>query len=104
MLSDTPQPRILCVKLADIGDVLLCTPAIRAVRERWPDARIDLLTPPSSAAVLRHAPELNETLVFNKFPFDTLGSLFDLKTVWGAARFLAGLAARGRCAAARWAG
>jgi heptosyltransferase-2 len=82
------------VKLADIGDVLLCTPAIRAVRARWPDARIDLLTPPSSAAVLRHAPELDETLVFNKFPFDTLGSLFDLKTVWGAARFLAGLAGR----------
>ena len=84
----------MCVKLADIGDVLLCTPAIRALRTRWPDAQIDLLTPPSSAAVLRHAPELDETLVFNKFPFDTLGSLFDLKTVGGALGFLIGLARR----------
>ena len=89
-----PQPRILCVKLADIGDVLLCTPAIRALRARWPQAQIDLLAPPSSAAVLRHAPELDETLVFNKFPFDTLGSLFDVETVAGALGFLIGLARR----------
>ncbi len=89
-----PNPRILCVKLADIGDVLLCTPALRALRTRWPGAQIDLLTPPVSAAVLRYAPEINETLVFNKFPFDTLGSLFDLKTVGGALGFLTGLARR----------
>ncbi|HMA33062.1 MAG TPA: glycosyltransferase family 9 protein [Chloroflexia bacterium] len=88
------DPRILCVKLADIGDVLLCTPALRALRARYPGARIDLLTPPSSAAVLRAAPEIDEVLVFNKFPFDTLGSLFDLSTVLRAIRFLWGLGRR----------
>src|SRR5438034_11792149 len=92
MLSETP--RILCVKLADIGDVLLCTPAIRALRARYPGARIDLLTPPSSAAVLRHAPEIDEVIVFDKFPFDTLGSLFNLQVVAGALGFLAGLTRR----------
>jgi lipopolysaccharide heptosyltransferase II len=88
------NPRILCVKLADIGDVLLCTPAIRALRARHPGARIDLLTPPSSAAVLRRAPEIDEVIVFNKFPFDTLGSLFDLQVVAGALRFLYSLSRR----------
>src|SRR4051794_9757679 len=88
------NPRILCVKLADIGDVLLCTPAIRALRTRYPHARIDLLTPPSSAAVLRHAPDIDEVIIFNKFPFDTLGSLFDLGVVVGALRFLFGLSRR----------
>lgn len=82
------NPRILCVKLADIGDVLLCTPALRALRVRYPGAQIDLLTPPSSARVLHDAPEINNVIVFNKFPFDTLGSLFDLKTVLGAMQFL----------------
>ncbi len=82
------NPRILCVKLADIGDVLLCTPALRALRVRYPGAQIDLLTPPSSARVLQNAPEINNVIVFNKFPFDTLGSLFDLKTVFGAIQFL----------------
>jgi heptosyltransferase-2 len=88
------NPRILCVKLADIGDVLLCTPAIRALRIRYPRARIDLLTPPSSAAVLRNAPDIDEVIVFNKFPFDTLGSLFNLRVVVGAGRFLLGLSRR----------
>jgi lipopolysaccharide heptosyltransferase II len=88
------NPRILCVKLADIGDVLFCTPALRALRARYPGARIDLLTPPSSAGVLRAAPEIDEVIVFNKFPFDTLGSLFDLKTVAGALGFLIGLGRR----------
>ncbi|HUS17283.1 MAG TPA: glycosyltransferase family 9 protein [Chloroflexia bacterium] len=82
------NPRILCVKLADIGDVLLCTPAIRVIRARYPAAQIDLLTPPSSAGVLGAAPEIDEVIVFNKFPFDTLGSVFNLKTVYGALRFL----------------
>ncbi len=87
-------PRILCVKLADIGDVLLCTPAIHALRARYPAARIDLLTPPSSAAVLRHAPEIDEVLVFDKFPFDSLRSLVDPGIVGGAVAFLAGLRRR----------
>ena len=85
------NPRILLVKLADIGDVLLCTPAIWALRTRYPHAQIDLLTPPSSAAVLRQAPEIDNVIVFNKFPFDTLGSLFNVRVVLGALGFLLGL-------------
>lgn len=42
--------RILVVKLADIGDLLTATPALRALRESFPDARIDLLTTPAAAA------------------------------------------------------
>ena len=34
--------RILVVP-AQLGDVLICTPLIRAARTRWPDARIDVL-------------------------------------------------------------
>jgi len=43
--------RLLVVKLADIGDLLTATPALRALRETWPSARIDLLTTPHAAAV-----------------------------------------------------
>lgn len=35
--------RILVITPAQLGDVLLCTPLIRAARARWPDARIDVL-------------------------------------------------------------
>jgi heptosyltransferase-2 len=44
--------RILIVKLADIGDVLTATPALHALRQTFPAARLDLLTtPPVAAAV-----------------------------------------------------
>jgi len=36
--------RILVVKTHAIGDLLMTTPAIRAIRQHFPDARIDLLT------------------------------------------------------------
>jgi heptosyltransferase-3 len=35
--------RILVVVTRQIGDVLLTTPLIRAARERWPEARVDVL-------------------------------------------------------------
>ncbi|MBK6911926.1 MAG: hypothetical protein IPH10_13530 [bacterium] len=35
--------RILMVQLRRIGDCLLCTPAIRALHERFPAATIDFL-------------------------------------------------------------
>src|SRR5689334_21773485 len=82
------NPRILAVKLADIGDVLLCTPALRALRERYPQAQIDLLTPPSYAKVLRGAAEIITVIDFNKFPFDTLRSLTDIRGILEAGRFL----------------
>ena len=41
--------RILVVKLADIGDVLTSTPALRALRRSYPRAQVDLLTTPAAA-------------------------------------------------------
>lgn len=52
--ASTPQElsAILVIKLADIGDVLTATPALRALRQRYPRARIDLLTTPHAAMVV----------------------------------------------------
>lgn len=44
--------RILCVQWADIGDVVLTTPALSALHEAHPDAHIGLLTTPAAAAVV----------------------------------------------------
>jgi heptosyltransferase-2 len=46
--------RVLVIKLADIGDVLTATPALRAIRESYPGASIDLLTTPRAAAAVPH--------------------------------------------------
>jgi len=51
-ISLPPGAHILVVKLATIGDLLLATPALRALRETYPQARIDLLVTPASAGLL----------------------------------------------------
>jgi len=38
------DPSILVVRFSSIGDVLLTTPVLRAIRQRWPGARISFLT------------------------------------------------------------
>ena len=55
--------RLLCVRLDSIGDVLMTTPAIRALRETL-GGRITLLTSSAGAAVAPLVPEIDETLVF----------------------------------------
>src|SRR5579883_3636115 len=65
-----PNARILVVKLATIGDLLLATPALRALRESYPQARIDLLVTPSSAGVLDDWPVIDQVIVLDKYLFD----------------------------------
>ncbi len=67
--------RLLAVKLADIGDVILTTPALRALRVAHPDARLDYLTSPNGAAALRGSPLVDEVLTFEKGRFDRIGGV-----------------------------
>jgi lipopolysaccharide heptosyltransferase II len=62
---------ILVVKLAGIGDLLLATPALRALRESYPQARIDLLVTPDSAGLLDGWEVINDSIVLDKYLFDS---------------------------------
>ena len=55
--------RVLCVRLDSIGDVLMTTPAIRALRETF-GCHVTLLTSAAGAAVAPLVPEVDDTLVF----------------------------------------
>lgn len=61
---------ILVVKLADIGDLLTATPALAALRETYPGARIDVLTTPHSAPVLSGSGLVDTVITFDKFAYD----------------------------------
>ncbi len=62
--------RILVVKLATIGDLLLATPALRALRETYPRATIDLLVTPSSAGLLDDWDVIDHVIVLDKYLYD----------------------------------
>src|SRR5260370_21727413 len=66
-----PNARILVVKLATIGDLLLATPALRALRASYPQAQIDLLVTPSSAGILDDWEVINRVIVLDKYLFDS---------------------------------
>jgi len=76
-----PPRRILVVTLADLGDALLTTPALHALRQALPHAQIDVLTTPIGAAALQGAgnhentPFFNDLIFFEKHRFDTLRAL-----------------------------
>src|SRR5712691_748975 len=65
-----PNAHILVVKLAGIGDLLLATPALQALRESYPQARIDLLVTPDSAGLLDNWDVINNVIVLDKYLFD----------------------------------
>ncbi len=66
-----PDARILVVKLAGIGDLLLATPALQALRETYPEAKIDLLVTPASAGLLNGWNVVNDIIVLDKYLFDS---------------------------------
>jgi lipopolysaccharide heptosyltransferase II len=55
--------RILAVRLDGMGDVLMTTPALRAIRASLPDAQLSLLASPAGAEVGRRIPEIDEVIV-----------------------------------------
>ena len=61
---------ILLIRLSSLGDVVLTTPVIRAVRTHFPDAYIAMLVAKQSADVLRENPHLNEIITYDRFAKD----------------------------------
>ena len=52
--------RILLLILLPIGDTLFTTPAIHALRKRYPDARITAFVYPTNSGILRSNPDIDE--------------------------------------------
>lgn len=59
-----PETRVLLTQLRRIGDVMMTTPSVRALKEAYPQARFSFLTEAPSDQVLRDNPYLDEVLVY----------------------------------------
>ncbi|QYY28557.1 lipopolysaccharide heptosyltransferase II [Cupriavidus pinatubonensis] len=57
--------RILCVRLDNMGDVLMTTPAMQALAEAVPGRRLTLLTSAASARLAPHLPMIDDVIGWN---------------------------------------
>lgn len=60
--------RILVIKIGAVGDVVLISPSLRAIRERFQKAHIAVLVGVESRQVLQNCPYIDELIIYNK-PF-----------------------------------
>ncbi|MFA6282828.1 MAG: glycosyltransferase family 9 protein [Desulfurivibrionaceae bacterium] len=64
-ITGTPRS-ILLVQLGDIGDVVLSTPCVRALRENYPQARIVVAVWDKAAELLEDCPWLDQVVAITK--------------------------------------
>jgi len=57
--------KILCIRLDTIGDVIMTTPAMRALKQSAPNRQITLMTSSAGAAIASLIPELDDLIVYD---------------------------------------
>jgi len=75
--------RIIIVRMDRVGDVVLSTPAIKAVRDACPDSHIAVLVRPYAKDVVDGNPYIDEVITYDKLGRE--------KSILGKIRFAAGL-------------
>ncbi len=58
--------KILLIRFSSIGDIIITTPIVRSLRERFPDAQIDFLTKKEFAALLDNSVDLSGVIAYDK--------------------------------------
>ena len=65
MLDISKTNRILIIRLSSLGDVLLASPVIRALKQKKSGLKIDFLVRRNYEQAVKHNPYLNEVISFN---------------------------------------
>jgi heptosyltransferase-2 len=70
-----PPTRVLVVRVDDIGDVVLTSSLLRALRAAWPAAHVSLLVRPGVVNLVEKSPRVDELLVYQPVSRPRLGVL-----------------------------
>ncbi len=71
----SPPERVLVIRPGGIGDAVLFIPMLRALREAWPGARLELLMEKRNAGVVAGTELADEILLYDRLPFGWLAPL-----------------------------
>src|SRR5438874_2309407 len=66
LVTEPVTPSILLLRLSSLGDIVLTTPLIAAIRERYPDSRIDLVISDQYETLVPVLPGLSRVHLFHK--------------------------------------
>lgn len=78
---NAPGLRILLIKLRHHGDMLLTTPVIHSLRQRWPDAQIDVLLYEETRDMLAAHPDIHAIYGIDR-KWKKLGTRGHLQKEW----------------------
>ncbi len=73
MTQTTDYRRILLIKPSSLGDVIHALPVLHGLRVRFPRAHIAWLVASACAPLIRHHPELDEVIEFDRHRFGRVG-------------------------------
>lgn len=63
--AENQTANVLVVRLDEIGDMVMCTPFLRALRQRLPSAHITLVVKPGIRPLFENCLDIDEVLVFS---------------------------------------
>ena len=81
-LPDNYRGSILVLKYDELGDLITAIPALRTIRERFPDSRISLLVKPYLKRLLLHMNLADDYPSANEIGALKPGVVFDLRSNW----------------------
>lgn len=61
--------RILVVQTAFLGDAILITPLVKALKQTYPESCLDVLVIPETAFVFKNNPNVNDVITYDKRKF-----------------------------------
>ncbi len=59
--------KILFITLSNFGDVVLSLPALDALRQEYPDAKITVAVGPRAAEIFKNTPYIHNLIIYNKY-------------------------------------
>ena len=58
---------ILSIRIDRVGDMVLSTPAFRAIKAALPHVRLTVMASPANAAILKNNPDVDDVVIYDRF-------------------------------------
>ena len=75
-LKKRQNQKLLIIRLSSIGDVILTTPVLAAIKKKYPDARIDFVVMEPFKDAISGNPHIDNLILFDKTKYQGIGGIY----------------------------